>query len=145
MPTTGAPSTQTPPALGRSVPASTLSSVDLPQPLGPTMARNSRSCTVRSRPSTARTTAPPRSKSTRSPSKRTALAGGASAVGVLMMPALRAFRRQVLVGRDVGPLDLLAEQPGGPEQVNVGRHRLVAQAALGGHARADVAEVLGNR
>src|SRR3954469_15115282 len=120
MPTTGAPSTHTPPALGRRVPASTFSSVDLPQPLGPTMARNSRSRTARSSPSTARTVAPARSKSTRSPSMRTAMPGGAAVVGVLTASSLRALRRQVLVRRDVGPLDLLAQQPRGPEQVDVG-------------------------
>src|SRR5437868_637437 len=124
MPTTGAPSTQAVPALGRSVPASTFSSVDLPQPLGPTMARNSRSRTVRSRPSRARTGSPARSKSTRSPSMRTATAGGAAVEDVLIARTLRAFGRQKLVGRDVGPLDLLSEQAGGPEQVDVRGDRL---------------------
>ena len=46
MPVSGAPKTRTLPVLGASRPAATLSSVLLPQPVGPTTARNSPAPTV---------------------------------------------------------------------------------------------------
>src|SRR3546814_19019637 len=49
-----APSISTLPADGFSRPAAALSSVDLPQPVGPTMATNSPGATARSMPATAR-------------------------------------------------------------------------------------------
>src|SRR5688572_7286064 len=54
-PVTGRPSTSTLPRVGVTRPARMPSSVDLPQPLGPTMVRNSPAGTSRSRPSRAST------------------------------------------------------------------------------------------
>src|SRR4051794_11321092 len=51
-----------------------------------------------------------------------------------------ALRGQKLVAGDVRPLDLLAQQSRGPEQVDVRRDCLVAQAALRRNPPADVAE-----
>src|SRR5436309_8488241 len=48
-----------------------------------------------------------------------------------------ALRGQKLVGGDVRPLDLLAEQARGSKQVDVRRDRLVAEAALRRNAPTD--------
>src|SRR3546814_7633187 len=68
-----APSISTLPADGFSRPAAALSSVDLPQPVGPTMATNSPGATARSMPATARWLKPTRSWKVMSrPDSRTA-------------------------------------------------------------------------
>ena len=59
-PVTARPSSSTWPSLGLSRPATIRSSVDLPQPEGPTMVMKSLAATSRSTGSSARTGSPPR-------------------------------------------------------------------------------------
>src|SRR5690606_24089913 len=104
---TGAPFTSTLPAVARSKPATRLRMVDLPQPLGPTIAANCPWATVRSTSSRARTgLAPPNTLVTPASSMAFGMLGpsvGSADMAPAQQPVLQ--RDQQAVGEEAEHAD----------------------------------------